>query len=232
MRKFGIIAGIVFLVIVVAVLIFAETFDVNKYRGTIQAQLESRLGRPVVLGEMGLSFFPPRFRVENLAIADDPRFSPDAPFIKAQELDVSVKLAPLLHKQIEIDSLSLQRPSVNLIKNSAGIWNFASLGHPAQSPQPSTEQQFSLGKMTIQDGQISLLDQQQSKTPTLYDHIDLTLTNFAPNEPFTIDAAAHMAGAGSQEVRVQGKGGPLVREQPGATPFQGTLDLKQVGIAD
>src|SRR5882724_11708237 len=256
MRRFGIIVGVIFLVIVAAVVIFAATFDVNKYRGTIQSQLEKRLYRPVVLGDMGLKLFPPRFRVQNLAIADDPAFSRDAPFIKAQELDVSVQLLPLLHKQIEIDSLSLQRPSVNLIKNFTGIWNFASLGHPsdatstphgtqpppqspsaaaapAQQPQPATEeQQFSLAKLTIQDGQISLLDQQQSKTPSLYDHIDLTLTNFAPNEPFTIDAAAHMAGAGSQEVRVQGKGGPLVREQPGATPFQGTLDLKQVGIAD
>ena len=255
MRRFGIIVGVIFLVMVVAVVIFAATFDVNRYRGTIQSQLEQRLYRPVVLGEMGLKLFPPRFRVQNLAIADDPAFSRDAPFIKAQELDVSVQLLPLLHKQIEIDSLSLQRPSVNLIKNFAGVWNLASLGHPsdatsaphgaqpppqppsapatpAQQSQPATEQQFSLAKLTIQDGQISLLDQQQSKTPSLYDHIDLTLTNFAPNEPFTIDAAAHMAGAGSQEVRVQGKGGPLVREQPAATPFQGTLDLKQVGIAD
>ena len=257
MRRLAIIAGIIFLVIVVAVAIFVATFDVNKYRGTIQSQLEKRLGRPVLLGDMGLSLFPPRFRVQNLAIADDTRFSPDAPFIKAQELDVSVKLLPLLHKQFEIDSLSLQRPSVNLIKNSAGVWNFASLGHPAetsntppgaqqpqqtppnqpaspgqQPPQPSTEQQFSLGKLTIQDGQISLLDQQQTKSPTLYDHIDLTLTNFAPNEPFTVDAAAHMAGAGTQEVRAQGEGGPLVREQPAMTPFHGTVNLKQVGIAD
>jgi uncharacterized protein involved in outer membrane biogenesis len=232
MRRLGIITGVIFLVMAVAVVIFAATFDVNRYRGTIQSQLEKRLDRPVVLGDMGLKLFPPRFRVQNLAIADDPSFSPDAPFIKAQELDVSVQFVPLLHKQVEIDSLTLQRPSVNLIKNSAGVWNFASLGHPAQSSQSSTDQQFSLGKLTIQDGQISLLDQQQSKTPTVYDHIDLTLTNFAPNEPFTIDAAAHMAGAGSQEVRVQGKGGPLVREQPASTPFQGTLDLKQVGIAD
>ena len=132
MRRLAIIAGVIFLVIVVAVAIFAATFDVNKYRGTIQSQLEKRLGRPVLLGDMGLSLFPPRFRVQNLAIADDTRFSPDAPFIKAQELDVSVKLLPLLHQQFEIDSLSLQRPSVNLIKNSAGVWNFASLGHPAE----------------------------------------------------------------------------------------------------
>src|SRR5882672_4122816 len=232
MKRLGAIVGILVLVIVVAVVIFAATFNVNKYRGTIQSQLEKRLGRSVVLGDMGLKLFPPRFRVEDLVIADDRSFNPDVPFIKAQELDVSVQLAPLLHKQVEIDSLTLQRPSVNLIKNSAGIWNFASLGHPAQSPQPSNDQQFSLGQLTIQDGQISLLDQQQSRTPTLYDHIDLTLTNFAPNEPFTIGGAATQAGAGTEEVRVQGKGGPLVREQPAATPFQGTLDLKQVGIAD
>jgi AsmA protein len=254
MRRFGIIFGIILLVVVV-VAVFAATFDVNKYRGSIQSQLEKRLGRPVVLGDMSLSFFPPRFRVQNLAITDDPRFSPDAPFIKAQELDVAVKLLPLLHKQFEIDSLTLQRPSVTLIKNTAGMWNFASLGHPEDTgrpqsgaqppgrtvpssqpaaPQPSTQsgQQFSLGTLSIHDGQISFLDQQQSKTPMLYDHIDLTLTNFAPNQAFTLDAAAHMAGAGSEEVRIQGDGGPLVREQPATTPFRGTLNLKQVGVAD
>jgi hypothetical protein len=255
MRRLGIIAGVFFLAIVVALTIFAATFDVNNYRGTIQAQLEKRLGRPAVLGEMGLSLFPPRFRVQNLAIADDPRFSPDAPFIKAQRLDISVQLLPLLHRQFEIDSLDLQRPSVNLIKNSDGVWNFASIGHPAESgdtqpgaqppqqtrpptspaqqpPQASTERQFSLSKLTIQDGQISVLDRQQSKTPTLYDHIDISLTNFAPNQPFKVDAAAHMAGAGSQEVRVQGESGPLQRDQPSTTPFHGTVNLKQVGIAD
>jgi uncharacterized protein involved in outer membrane biogenesis len=258
MRRLGIFAGVIFLVIVVVVAIVAAAFDVNKYRGTIQAQLEKRLGRPVVLGDMGLKFFPPRFRVQNLAIADDTRFSRDAPFIKAQELDVSVQFLPLLHKQFEIDALTLQRPSVNLIKNSAAVWNFASLGHPAepstaqpgpqapqqspppnqpastaeQPPQPSTERQFSLGKLTIKDGQISLLDQQQSKTPTLYDHIDITLTNFAPDEPFKVDAAVRMAGAGSQEVRIQGEGGPLVRDQLATTPFHGTVNLKEVGIAD
>jgi len=256
MRRFGIIVGVVCLVLLVGTAIFVATFDVNKYRGTIQAELEKRLGRTVVLGDMGLSLFPPRFRVQNLAIADDPSFSPDAPFIKAQELKISVQLLPLLHKQFEIDALNLQRPGVNLIKNSAGVWNFASLGHPAetstaqsgpparqtqpanqpspaqQPPQPPAESQFSLSKLTIEDGQISLLDQQQSKTPTLYDHIDLTLTNFAPNEPFKVDAAVHMAGAGSQEVRIQGEGGPIVRERPATTPFHGTVDLKQVGIAD
>src|SRR5437868_13146892 len=139
MRRFAIGIGIFIVVIVVALFVFAATFDVNKYHGTIQSELEKRLGRPVTLGNMHLSVLPPSFKVENPAIGDDPHFSVDTPFVKAQELDVSVKLLRLIHKQVEINSLSLQRPSVNLIKNQSGVWNFASLGHPEQatSGQPA-----------------------------------------------------------------------------------------------
>ena len=273
MRKIGIAVGILVLIIVVGAAIFAATFNVNKYQGTIQSELQKRLGRPVTVGNMHLKLFPPSFGVQDPAIADDPHFSTDAPFVKAKELDVSVKLLPLLHKQIEISSLNLERPSVNLIKNQAGEWNFASIGHPAESAPPekqqaptphapaqqendknakptaaqptqpapelntsqstpSAEQEISLGELTIQDGQISLLDQTQSKTPSLYDHIDVTLKNLAPNRPFTVSAAVHMAGAGSQDVKLQGRGGPIVEKDVSKTPFQGTLDLKQIGIAD
>ena len=233
MRRVGIILGIFIGLVVIGVLVFAATFDVNRYHATIQSELEKQLGRRVQLGAMHLSVFPPRFQVENLAIADDPRFSPDAPFVKAQQLGVSVKLLPLLHKQIEIDSLALSRPNVNLIKNPSGFWNFASLGHPSDSPQAkSSQQEFSLGEMTINDGQISVLDQQKSKTPSLFDHIDITLKNFSPDKPFTVDASVHMAGAGSQQARLQGEGGPIVNGNPAMTPFRGTLSLKQVTIGD
>ncbi len=261
MRKLAIIVGVFVVVVVGALFIFAATFDVNQYRGTIQAQLQQRLGRSVTLGDMHLKIFPPSLSVQNPAIADDAGFNPDAPFVKAQELDVSVRLLPLLQKQVEINSLALQRPSVTLIKNRAGIWNFASLGHPTDNsqsaqvpwgeprtsgakPHPRVQpgqnsppgsaptQQLSLGELTIRDGQISVLDQQQSKAPSVYDHIDITLKNFSPNKPFTIDAAAHMAGPGTQEARLQGEGGPIVEGQPATTPFRGTLELKQVGIND
>jgi hypothetical protein len=100
------------------------------------------------------------------------------------------------------------------------------------NPSQTSEQQVSLSELTIADGQVSLLDQQKSKVPSLYDHIDVTLKNFSPNKPFTVDAAAHMSGAGSQEVRLQGEGGPVVQGQPALTRFHGTLSLKQVGLAD
>ena len=84
MRKIAIGVGIIVLVIIVGAAIFVATLDVNKHRATIQSQIEKRIGRPVTLGDMHLKLFPPRFAVQDLAISDDPRFSPDAPFVKAQ----------------------------------------------------------------------------------------------------------------------------------------------------
>ncbi len=247
MRRFVIGFGVFVVVVVLAVVIFAATFNVNKYHGMIQSELEKRLQREVTLGDMHLGLFPLRFQVQNLMISEDPHFGMGASFVKAQQLDVSVKFLPLVHKQVEVDSISLERPTVNLIKNQAGVWNFASVGHPSESPQkgagaPSqaptsteptgAEKQFALGELRVNDGQISVLDQQQSKMPSLYNHIDLTLKNFSPSKPFSIDAAVHMAGSGSQEARLQGEGGPIIQGQPATTPFRGFLTLKQVGVSD
>jgi AsmA protein len=232
MRKALIGIGIFIVVVIAGLLIFAATFDVNRYRGTIQSQLEQHLGRQVALGDMHLNLFPPRFRVENLAVKDDPQFSKDVAFVKAQALEVSVKLMPLLHKDVQIESINLQRPVVNLIKSSAGTWNFASLGQSQKTePASSGEQQFSLGELMITDGQISVLDQAKSKTPSLYDHIDVTLKNFSPKSAFTVDAAVRLAGS-SQEAKLRGEGGPIVSGNPTVTPFHGTLSLKQIGLAD
>jgi AsmA protein len=233
MRKAMIGVGIFIVVVIASLLIFAATFDVNRYRGTIQSELEKQLGRPVALGDMHLSLFPPRFRVQNPAISDDPQFGKDVAFVKTQELSVAVKLMPLLHKDVQVESVNLQRPVVNLIKNAAGTWNFASIGPTQKTDSASKdgEQQFSLGELTITDGQISVLDQSKGKTPSVYDHIDVTLKNFSPKTAFTVDAAVRLAGS-SQEAKLTGEGGPIVSGSPVATPFHGTLTLKQVGLAD
>jgi AsmA protein len=257
MRKVGIVILIIIVVIVIAVAVFAATFNVNRYHGLIQSQLEQHLDRQVSLGNMSLGIFPPRFRVQNISIADDPNFSKAKPFVQAQELDVSVKLLPLLHKAVEINTLNLQRPSVELIKNPQGQWNFSTIGKqegatqptqpapnkkepaPQQKPAPSTGQkpaenkeQLSLGELAILDGQVAITDEQAHKPRTVYDHINVSLKDFSPDSPFTLDASVHLPGTGAQEIRLAGKGGPINQGDPTATPFHGALDLKGVQIAD
>jgi AsmA protein len=231
MRKVGIVIGTIVLVLIVAVVVFAATFNVNQYRGTIQSELEKRLDRRVALGDMHLGIFPPRLQVQNLSIADDPKFNDAKPFVEAQELDVSVKLLPLLSKSVEISSLSLQRPGVELIKDAQGMWNSSMIGATQKSAPPQSKQQFSLGQLAVQDGQVAITDEQARKPRVVYDHINLTLTDFAPDSPFSVDASVHFPGQGAQEIRLQGKGGPVQQPDPASTPFRGSLDLKDVSLA-
>ena len=251
MRRVGIVVGIIVAVIVIAVVVGLAVFNPNDYKATIQTKLEQQLGRKVSLGDMSLGILPLRFKVANLSIADDPKFSTE-PFIQTQLLSVSVKLLPLLSKSVEVDSLSLERPNVNLIRNAQGVWNFASLGQtqapeaaaaakppstapskptPAPASSSSSEQQFSLGELAINDGQVAITDLQDKRPKTIYDHIDLKLTDFAPTTPFNVEASVHLPGPGNQEVGLKGKGGPLSHDNPATTPFKGSLDLKNVEIA-
>jgi len=231
MRKVGMAIGAIILVLIVGVVVFVATFDVNQYRGRIQAELERRLDRKVSLGDMNLGLFPPRFRVRNLSIADDPKLNAARPFVEAQELDVAIRLLPLLHKSVEISSVSLQLPRVELVKDLQGTWNFSTVAARQKSAPSQGKQQFSLGELAVQDGQVSITDQQARKPRTVYDHINLTLTAFAPDTPFSVDASVRFPGQGSEEIRLQGKGGPVHQPDPATTPFHGTLDLKGVSIA-
>jgi AsmA protein len=231
MRKIAIILGIVVVVVIIlAVGGFVLSFNPNDYRATIQAKLEQALERKVTLGNMSLGFFPLRLRVAPLAIGEDPKFSPHSSFVQTQELAVSIKLLPLLSKSVQVDSLTLTRTRVELLKNAQGVWNFASLGQKNSGAAPSSgQQQFSLGELAITDGQILILE--AGKSTTVYDHINLALTDFAPDSPFNVEVSVHLPGGGNQEVSLKGKGGPLAHASPADTPFRGSLELKDVEIA-
>src|SRR5436305_10750975 len=133
MRKFlAIIIGLVVL-LVVAVVALPSLIDINQYHDKIQVELSQKLNRPVSLGKMGLKIFPLRVRVENAVIGEDPAFHSARPFAQAQTLDVSAKLLPLLHKDVQVNSVNLLQPQIELIRDQQGNWNFSSVAHPTPS---------------------------------------------------------------------------------------------------
>ena len=255
MRRVGLIASAVVAIIIIAIGVFLIRFDINRYQSVIQSSLEQRLARKMTLGEMHLGLLPPRFRVQDISIGDDPSFSTQRPFIQAQELDVSFKLLPLLKKSLLIDSLTLLHPRLELIKNQRGVWNFASLGsvprtseqinvrplavalmQPLQSNATPGENQsgevhFALRELKIHDGEIAITNLQSGSPRRVYDHIDAIVQGLSPDRPFSLDAIARPSGPGNQEVHLEGKIGPVVMSQPANTPFHGTLTLRQVALA-
>ncbi|HEY6969036.1 MAG TPA: AsmA family protein [Candidatus Angelobacter sp.] len=277
MRKLGIAVLIIVVVLVAAALIVPHLVDINKYHNRVQAELEKKLGRQVSLGEMRLSLFPPSFQVADPVIAEDKSFDTGRPFATAQKLAVSIKLLPLLHKELDVRSLELERPHIELVRNAQGEWNFATLGNakpapaetettPAQQPsnktgkqhapatqtqQPAPQQpqqtaqqnpqpdesakkpagELTLANLEITDGQVAITDLQKHESRAVYDHIDLSLSNFSPDSEFNVKVTAHLPGQGKQTVALEGKGGPIKQADMLNTNFDGTLNLNQVSIA-
>jgi uncharacterized protein involved in outer membrane biogenesis len=244
MRKLLILIGVIVVIVVAVLLALPHLVDVNKYRGRVQSQLQQRLNRPVQLGQMSLGVFPIRVEVSNVVIGDDPSFRSNLPFAQVGKLDVSVKLFPLIAGNVEVDSLEMKQAKIELIRNAQGVWNFSTAGTapaaapsaqpPAKQPAPSApaeQKQFTLGELKIADGQIAITDYQKHQARAVYDHIDVSLKDYAPGSPFSLDATAHLPGSGSQTLRLTGDGGPVNNADFAATPFKGTVKLDEVSFS-
>src|SRR5437588_1329427 len=208
MKKLGISLLVIVALVILALLVLPMFIDVNRYHDRIQAELSQRLGRPVSLGQMHLGLLPPSFRAESPVIGADPNFHNPRPFAQADELNVSVALWPLLHRDVQVNSLELRRPKIELIRNAEGKWNFSTLGEnpaqpaPAQSSQPkqsarapkpspapgqqpaTSGQKISLEDLKITDGQVAITDFQKRQPRTVYDHIDLHVAGYAADKAF------------------------------------------------
>ncbi len=178
--------------------------DVNAYRGLIEEQLRAKLHRNVTLGPMDLSVLPLSIRIRDFSIGEDPAIASKRPFASARELRVSLGLFALLRKQVEVSSLTLQEPQIELIRKKDGAWNFATLGsgsQDAKAPPPSID------RLIIVDGQAGFTDLTDAKPARdQYDHIDIDLRDYGPGKTFRLDAEAHLPGEGKPSLAWSGSG--------------------------
>jgi AsmA protein len=233
MRKLLAGIGVLIVLIIVALLLAPKLINVEKYRGKIQAELQQRLNRPVSFGAMSLSLLPIKIEVNNATIGEDPHFG-SGQFATVQRLDVHAKLLPLLHGDVEVSSVVLNKPHIELIRNAQGVWNFSSIGPQQKQPQAQPaggQKNFALDHLQISDGAVALTDQQKHQSRAVYDHIDVDLKDFAPDKQFNINAAAHLPGQGSQVVKLDGDVGPIKDGAMLATPFNGNLKLDHVSLS-
>lgn len=207
--------------------------DVNHFRPQIQATLSQALGRVVTLGELHVSIWSGSLDADEIRIGDDPAFGGKA-FISAQSLRLGVRLGPLLlHRRLRITSLTLNQPSVRLVQNQAGRWNFASLGSTRVKPPSATSSSgeslaFSVDTLRVRGGRIDL--QRSVGETSSYRKVELSADHVGPGAVFPFSMSADMAGGGS--LKVDGKLGPWDADNALLTPVDAHLvmhDLDLVG---
>jgi AsmA protein len=178
-RTFLIGAGVVVVLVLAALAALPFLVDANSFRPVLQAQLQQRLRRPASLGNMSLHLFPLEIRISDVVLGQPDGFVSQQPFLSAKEVYVSVDLWPLIHRDIVLKAIRLKSPRIELIRNSAGAWNYET--GDAGAPSSRASGNFTLDELRVEDGQVAI-DNQKDKTPRdIYQHIDLTMNGLGPN---------------------------------------------------
>ena len=106
-------------------------------RRSLLTRLAAGFGRPVEVGRLGFSLLSGlRLEAQSVTVADDPRFGQEY-FLRAERLTASVRWSALIHGRFEFDTVSLTRPSLNLVRLADGQWNIESWLPPLPPAEPA-----------------------------------------------------------------------------------------------
>ena len=111
---------------VLLLLIFTPPLiNANRYQRQIARSMSGSLGRPVHLDNVALRLLPlPGLTLTNLVVSEEPAFG-DEPTIRANTVEATLRLSSLWRGQVEFSTVRFIEPSVNLVRNAEGRWNFA-----------------------------------------------------------------------------------------------------------
>jgi len=196
-KSVGIGIGVVGLAIG-TLLIVPAFVDLSIFKRTYLPIIEEAIHRRVDVSEVRLSLVPtPSIRLSNLRVSDSPAF-PDNIFFAARQLQLRLKLWPLLRGRFEVTEFVLEKPVINLLKKPDGTFNYADLADKEiplekrsagkkKKAVPKSQQASTLpfvlpNRMRIKDGQLNI--ETKGQKPVSIDGIDLSLQDFIGEQPF------------------------------------------------
>ena len=93
----------------------------------------------------------------------------------------------------------------------------------------SLEQNLSVAKLSIKNGQISVADAASRSKAHVYRNVNLNVTNFSFSSQFPFTLTADLPGGGT--VKLDGNAGPINSADAALTPLQARLDVKGLDLA-
>ncbi len=109
--------------ILVLALVVPPLISVNHYKGRITSLIAQSLGRPVRLSAVEVRLLPwPGFVLSDLSVAEDPAYGVE-PVLHADQVTASLRLLALWSGRLEIDKISVDEASLNVVRAAPGKWN-------------------------------------------------------------------------------------------------------------
>ena len=171
MRKIAIISGTILTLLVLGALVAPGFVDWNAYRPRIAEAVRHATGRDLVIsGDLKLAILPsPSLSVDGIRLASVAgAASPD--LVKLAALRIHVAFAPLLSGRIEVRSITLIEPVVELevLADGRASWRFdlPATGAASDGPPPVSLDDIAIERGTIVyrgDGTVERLERVQAK---------------------------------------------------------------------
>lgn len=190
------------LVVLISITAVLLTYFINpnKFKGKISQLVFAKTGQVLVInGDMHWSFFPwVGIKAHNLSYFNAPGFQPKV-LASAKEMDVKIKLIPLLSRQVEVGNITFDHLVVNLIKNKDGKFNWETITKTTDKKSEHHEKnqhdnhantftKMSIGSFKIKDGTVNWQDQKDNQKYTL-DNFNLTSKEIVFNHAFPLSIA-------------------------------------------
>ncbi|WP_417779130.1 AsmA family protein [Stutzerimonas xanthomarina] len=143
MKSLGKILGLVILglLLLIVALGFALThlFDPNDYKDEIRALAREKAGLELnIAGDIGWSLFPwLGLELHDTTLASVQ--TPEQPFADLRMLGLSVRVLPLLSREVEMSDITLNGLNLTLNRDEKGRGNWEGVGRPATSETPPAE---------------------------------------------------------------------------------------------
>lgn len=129
----GVSAIVVVSALVVAYI--AATFDPNDYKERIVAAVKAKTGRSLTLeGDIALSLYPSvGAKLGKAALSEQ---HSERPFASVESARISVKVMPLLAKEVIVDAIDVQGLRLSIEREKSGRMNFADLTGAEKPAKP------------------------------------------------------------------------------------------------
>lgn len=248
MRKW-IVAGVILLLLfgLAGLALVNLNTLINRNKDYLLAQAREALGRNVAAGDIGVTLWGGiGVRVKQFSVADDPSFSKEA-FVRADDLQVNMKLLPLFRKKLEVSKVILRRPVIRVIKDPAGQFNFFTIGREKEKKEkkqekdaakegrpkePSPPPLLVVALIDVDDGEVRYTDRSQG-VDLRVTRLDFRVKDASFDRPAEVDLEAAVFGANKRNLKLKGRVGPWGRKaNSNQVPLEGDLDLEPVALAN
>lgn len=185
--------------IVLVVVIFVLTFDINRYKPRIEAAASEASGRTVrINGKLKLALFPHAIvSIEDILIQNM-----SADIASAEKAEVDIKLLPLVRRKIVVQQVGLINPKFFITKDRKGYFNFETPERkPAEKELPT--EPFKIGKIFVRNGQVLYLDEKSGEKSEA-NGCDLEVKNLAVLGGRSIFSSSYDGNLSCREVKARG----------------------------